>query len=78
MAKLDPKGHPATKGIRQITVGTGGINLGSAQVPFPGSQFRDWTHFGILELTLHPTSYDWLFLSDDGAVVDSGSDTCVI
>jgi len=36
---------------------------------------RVGTHFGILEVTLHPAGYDWQFVSDDGTVLDAGSDT---
>jgi hypothetical protein len=77
MKKLDPRGNSKSDGIRQLTVGTGGINNGNAQIAYPGSEFRDWTHFGILKLTLHPSSYDWAFVSDDGTVLDSGTDACV-
>lgn len=78
MAKLDPNGDPDPNGVRQFTVGTGGINsLGTATFAFPGSQFRDDIHFGILELTLRSSGYDWRFISESGAVQDSGSDACV-
>ena len=64
------------RGIREIVVGTGGAEL------------RDFTHgagnglvriaqtYGVLQLTLHPTGYDWAFLATDGTVKDSGSDGC--
>ena len=38
----------------------------------------DYTHFGVLELTLHPTSYDWSFVAIDGTVVDSGTEACSV
>ena len=34
--------------------------------------------FGVLELTLHPTGYDWSFVNDgSGTFTDSGTDSCV-
>ncbi len=63
--------------MREIIAGTGGVDLGAPGVTFPGTQSFDGTHFGILELTLHPTGYDWRFVADDGTVGDTGSDACV-
>jgi acid phosphatase type 7 len=77
MAKFDPNGTPDANGIREFVVGTGGINRGLSGSIFPGTQASDGTHFGILELTLHPSSYDWRFIADSGQVLDSGSDQCV-
>jgi hypothetical protein len=60
-------------GIRQFIVGTGGDNLfnlkGSRNVEYGQKSF------GILELTLHPASYDWRFVTTAG-VVDSGTAPC--
>jgi hypothetical protein len=32
--------------------------------------------FGVLTLTLQPTSYSWRFVSDTGAVLDSATQAC--
>jgi hypothetical protein len=33
--------------------------------------------FGVMKLTLHPTSYDWQFVPEPGGTfTDSGSDSC--
>src|SRR5207249_1718138 len=43
----------------------------------PNSQVRDVTSFGILKLTLHATSYDWVFLpTAGGTFTDSGTGAC--
>jgi len=42
----------------------------------PNMQFSDNQHFGVLFLTLHPTSYEWSFRSTSSAVLDNGSASC--
>ncbi len=63
-----------SSGIRQFIVGTGGEGLFS----LGGSHNVQYTNktFGVLELTLHPTSYDWKFISTTGATLDSGTTAC--
>jgi acid phosphatase type 7 len=64
-------------GIRQFVVGTGGANHAALKADLPNTQVKDNTHFGVLRLTLHATSYDWAFIADNGStVVDSGSGVC--
>jgi hypothetical protein len=62
------------RGVRQFIVGTGGKNLfsldGTRNVQFTTKAF------GILELTLHPTSYDWTFVATSGKTLDTGSASC--
>ena len=38
------------------------------------SESRYAKNYGVLKLTLHPTSYDWEFVAEDGTTPDSGSD----
>src|SRR5712691_10556308 len=66
------------RGIRQFVVGTGGNNHTSIATVFANSQVRDTTTFGVLKLTLHPSSYDWQFVPDtgSGSFTDSGSAPC--
>jgi len=40
------------------------------------SQVRDSTTFGILQLTLHRSRYDWKFIPEGGSFTDSGSTAC--
>jgi len=77
LTKLNPSGNPDANGIREIIVGTGGMSHSLSGALFPGTQASDGTHFGILKVTLHQTSYEWSFVSDVGAVLDSGSEACV-
>ncbi len=71
---LDPTG------IRSWVVGTGGKNhYGFGSVPpLRGQVVRDATTYGVLKLTLHPTSYDWQFVNDpgSGSFTDSGTGNC--
>ena len=59
-------------GIRQFVVGTGGADLLPFGAPRPNSQVRRNDTWGVLVLTLHPTSYEWRFVSHDGVVLDQG------
>ena len=64
-------------GVREFVVGTGGANFASASSPIANSQVLQNTTFGVLELSLHATSYDWRFLPEAGkAFTDSGSTAC--
>jgi acid phosphatase type 7 len=68
------------QGIREFVVGTGGADHGGAGgFPSiqPNSQVRDNTTFGVLKLTLHPTSYSWAFVPEAGQTfTDSGTTNC--
>jgi hypothetical protein len=67
------------KGIREFIVGTGGANHTSIATVAANSEVRDTTTFGVLKLTLHPSSYDWSFVRDasgSGTFTDSGSTAC--
>ena len=77
-APQTPTGNAdAAKGIRQFTVGTGGASHDSPSGTAPNSQVRNSTTFGVLELTLQPTGYDWRFVPEAGATFrDRGSDSC--
>ena len=76
-APQDPSGAPdADRGIREFVVGTGGHSHQRSLHPEPSSELRDARDFGVLRLTLHPTAYDWAFVTDGGAAVDLGSGPC--
>ena len=51
----------------------GGI---SHQRQKPGSESELAGRNGILELTLHPTAYEWEFMTVDGERPDKGSQSC--
>ncbi len=65
------------RGIREFVVGTGGSNWTSIASVKPNSEVRNDRSFGILRLTLHPTSYDWQFVPAAGSTfTDSGTTQC--
>jgi hypothetical protein len=68
----------ASYGMRSFVVGTGGAYFtGLTGVRVPGSETLQNTAFGVLRLVLHPTSYDWSFVSASGSLFrDSGSQSC--
>ncbi|MEO8293369.1 MAG: metallophosphoesterase [Actinomycetota bacterium] len=75
--RQDPQGRAAANGIREFVVGTGGRALNSMNAPRPNSQVSSAASFGVLHLTLHPTSYDWSFDPATGSFTDAGTSSCV-
>jgi chitodextrinase len=64
-------------GIREFVVGTGGAFFTGWTTIKPNSEVRQNSTFGVLKLTLHPTSYDWKFVPESGKTfTDSGSEAC--
>jgi len=77
----NPSGQEASaNGIRQFIVGTGGRSQSAlAATPPTGQEERNSGTFGVLKLTLHPTSYDWQFDDEANAskpFSDSGTQAC--
>jgi RTX calcium-binding nonapeptide repeat (4 copies)/Calcineurin-like phosphoesterase len=65
------------RGIRAIVVGTGGGGLSGFFTPIANSEAREATTYGILKLTLAPTSYAWQFIPEAGKpFADSGTTAC--
>lgn len=77
-AKQNPSGAADPDGIRQFVVGTGGNGqLYPFGPPVANSEVRNNTSRGVLQLTLHPTGYDWEFKAIPGnTLTDSGSNAC--
>jgi calcineurin-like phosphoesterase family protein len=71
-ARQDPRGRADRQGIRQFVVGTGGAALQPLAAARPNSQLRTAAAHGVLELVLHPASYEWRFVAESGAVLDRG------
>ncbi len=66
-----------TRGVRQFVVGTGGAFFTGFGSPHANSQVRQNATFGILQLTLRSTGYDWRFVPEAGKTFsDSGSNAC--
>jgi acid phosphatase type 7 len=63
-------------GIREFTVGTGGANHTGISTIAASSVVRNTNSFGVLELTLHATSYTWHFVPALGTFKDGGTGTC--
>ena len=78
-AKQDPDGRlDDARGIRQFTVGTGGVPLYSFGAIRPNSDVRA-SVWGVLVLFLSATSYEWNFLPAGVPGVnfrDTGTGTC--
>jgi acid phosphatase type 7 len=76
-APQDSSGNPDPAGMRQFVVGTGGAFFTSWSSVKPNSEVRQNHTFGVLELTLHPMSYEWRFLPVPGeAFTDAGAGLC--
>jgi hypothetical protein len=77
-APQDPEGRAEPeRGIREFVVGTGGKSLYPILEPLPNSEVHNDETYGVLQLTLHPKSYEWRFLSAEGGeFTDSGSARC--
>ena len=66
-----------TRGVRQFVVGTGGAFFTGMGAIDPNSQVHNNTTYGIMKLTLRPTSYDWQFIPVAGSTfTDSGTTAC--
>ncbi len=78
---LDERGRRDNGGLREFVVGTGGKSLYRvAGDGSPQARAADDTTFGVLALTLNPTSYSWEFVPatspGNGNYRDSGSSLC--
>ncbi len=65
-------------GIREFVVGTGGNSLYSwPGNPIANSEVRSDVNYGVIKLTLWPTSYDWEFVPVAGGTFsDNGNASC--
>jgi hypothetical protein len=65
-AKQTPSGTYNINGIREFVVGTGGASHYSFGTPRANSLVRNADTFGILELTLYPSGWEWKFVPERG------------
>lgn len=78
-APQNPGGQADPDGIREFVVGTGGTGQRAFSRIQPNSEVRFTDSWGVLQVTLHETSYDWQFIPIAGQnFQDSGSSACVI
>lgn len=78
-AAISPDQAPdAARGLREFIVGTGGRSHQGVKSFMPNSMVRNGDTFGVLQMTLHPHSYDWRFVPDltSGSFTDSGTAEC--
>jgi acid phosphatase type 7 len=77
-APQDPNGVlDLARGIRQLVVGTGGKSHAAQGTPIPNSEVRNADTYGVLELTLRESGYEWRFVPESGKTfTDSGTGSC--
>jgi hypothetical protein len=63
---------PPENGLTRFTVGTGGFSLGKLSSGFDAG-FRT---YGVIEMTLSATGYDWAFLDTSSTILDQGTRSC--
>jgi hypothetical protein len=67
----------SARGIREFVVGTGGKSHHAFATTQPNTEARNNTTFGVLDLTLHPTSFEWRFRPEAGGTLnDTGLQAC--
>ncbi|MGH9277189.1 MAG: metallophosphoesterase family protein [Acidimicrobiales bacterium] len=78
LGPLTPAGAlDEARGIRSFVVGTGGRSHYGFGRPITGSEVRNDDTYGVLQLTLKATSFDWQFLPEAGKTfTDAGSAPC--
>jgi len=75
--EMNAEGMAASPGLREIVVGTGGVNHDGYVTTLPTSEVRNAETYGVLILTLKPNSYSWRFVPVAGAAfADSGTTNC--
>jgi hypothetical protein len=76
-AEMDASGSAASPGLREIVVGTGGVNLDGYATDLATTEVRNASTYGVLKLTLRPTSYSWEFVPVPGNTFsDRGTSSC--
>jgi len=76
-APQDYQGRADANGIREFVVGTGGGDLRPLGRIRANSEVRNTGTYGVLKLTLRPSSYEWEFIPQPGATFrDTGSGAC--
>jgi len=75
--EMNADGLAASSGLREIVVGTGGVNHDGYVTSLSTTEVRNASTYGVLKLTLMPTNYSWQFIPVEGETFkDSGSANC--
>jgi PKD repeat protein len=65
------------RGIRQFTIGTGGVAHAGAGTLKPNNEVFENVSYGVMKFTLRAGGYDWQFIPIPGDTLnDAGSGTC--
>ncbi len=64
------------RGMRQFVIGTAGAPPYSFATIRANSEVRMYGQYGLVQFTLHPSSYDWKWVGGTGTFADSGSTAC--
>jgi hypothetical protein len=76
-AEMDASGSAASPGLREIVVGTGGVNHDGYVTRLATSEARNASTYGVLKLILSHASYSWQFIPVPGeSFTDSGTTHC--
>jgi hypothetical protein len=74
---MNAEGEAASPGLREIVVGTGGVNLDGYVTSLSTSEVRNASTYGVLKLILTSDRYSWEFIPVPGnSFTDSGSTQC--
>jgi len=75
--EMNADGSAASPGLREIVVGTGGVNHYSYVASLSTTEARSSSTYGVLKLILRPTNYSWQFVPVAGKTFkDIGSTNC--
>ena len=75
--EMNGDGSAASPGLREIVVGTGGVNHDGYVTSLSTAEVRNSSTYGVLKLILRPTNYSWQFVPVAGQTFkDSGSTNC--
>jgi acid phosphatase type 7 len=72
-APMDCSGRESGEGARSFVIGSGGKTLYGFGGVQPGSEYRNNSDFGVLELVLDEDSYEWEFIASGRGQDGSGS-----
>jgi acid phosphatase type 7 len=65
------------RGVRQFVAGLGGKNQQRQLHSLANTEVRENTAFGVLELTLRPSGYEWQYVAEPGSpFTDAGANAC--
>lgn len=75
--EMNREGGATSPGLREIVVGTGGVNLDSYVTSLSTSEVCNASTHGVLKLILSSNRYSWEFIPVSGSsFTDSGTTQC--